>query len=120
EQALRLEPDFALAMAYHGSDTPGPDGAKELEAADAKAASLSKPEQLLIGAMLASRHSEFAKADDLWKQATDAVPTDWRVQMGRGTQLFLLERYADAIDALNTAVSINPNAGPAYNMTGYA
>src|SRR6266513_2538151 len=53
EQALKLDPDFALAMAYHGSVTPGADGTKELEAADAKAASLPKPEQLLIGAMLA-------------------------------------------------------------------
>ena len=120
EQALKLDPDFALAMAYHGSVTPGADGTKELEAAEAKAASLPKPEQLLIGAMLATRHGEFGKADDLWKQVADAVPTDWRVQNGRGAQLYGAERYADAIDALNKAVSINPNAGPAYNMIGYA
>ena len=71
---------------------------------------------MLIGAMLATRHGEFGKADDLWKQVADAVPTDWRVQNGRGAQLYGAERYADAIDALNKAVSINPNAGPAYNM----
>ena len=120
DQALKLDPDFALAMAYHGSVTPRADGTKELEAADAKAAAVSKPEQLLIGAMVASRHGEFGKADDLWKQAADAVPTDWRVHNGRGAQLYFAERYADAVDELNKAIAINPNAGPAYNMLGYA
>src|SRR6266487_5226954 len=87
--------------------------------ANAKAASLSKPEQLFIGAMLASYQNDFAKAEDLWKQAAEAIPTDWRVQMGRGSRLFLAEKYSEAIDTLNKATAINQDAGPAYNLIGY-
>jgi tetratricopeptide (TPR) repeat protein len=120
DQALKLDPDFALAMTYHGSVIPGPEGVKEMEQANAKAASLSKPEQLFIGAMLASYQNDFAKAEDLWKQAAEAVPTDWRVQMGRGTRLFLAEKYSEAIDTLNKATAINQDAGPASNLIGYS
>ena len=120
DQALKLDPDFALALAYRGTVTPGPEGAKEMEEAGAKAASVSKPEQLFIGALVADRHNDFAKADDLWKQAADTVPTDWRVHMGRGLHYYTEEKYAEAIDAFNKATSINPDAGPAYNMIGYA
>jgi tetratricopeptide (TPR) repeat protein len=120
DQALRLDPDFTLAMAYRGIVTTGPEGLKQIEQANAKAASLSKPEQLFIGATLATRQGDFAKAEDLWKQAAEAVPADWRVQMARGVQLFIAQKYGEAIDALTKATAINQNAGPAYNMIGYA
>ena len=45
---------------------------------------------------------------------------DWRVHMGRGSQLYVSQKYSEAIESLNKAVSLNPNAGPAYNMIGYA
>src|SRR5258706_1248231 len=119
-QALKLDPDFVLAMIYHGSVTPAPDGIKEMEQASTKAASLSKQEQLFISAMAASRQNNFAKAEDAWKQAAEALPSDWRVQMALGSQLFFGEKYGEAIDALNKANAINGNAGPAYNMIGYS
>lgn len=119
-QALKLDPDFALALVYRGAATPGPDGLKDMEQASAEAASLSKPEQLWVAAALAGRRGEFAKGEDLWKQVTDALPGDWRAHMNRGTQFFIGQKYPEAIEALNTATSINPNAGPAYNMIGYA
>ena len=40
--------------------------------------------------------------------------------MGRGTQLFTLGKYSEALEAMAKATAINPNAGPAYNMIGYA
>ena len=51
---------------------------------------------------------------------TEAVPGDWRAHMGRGTQLFTLGKYSEALEALTKATALNPNAGPAYNMIGYA
>lgn len=119
-QALKLDPDFALALLYRGIVTPGPAGLKDIEDANAKASGVSKPEQLLIQASLAGRRGEFGPSADLWKQLTDAVPGDWRAHMGRGTQLYASQKYGEAIDALGKATSINPNAGPAYNMIGYA
>ena len=43
-QALKLDPDFVLAHAYHGLATPGPDGLKEIESAAAAAGSLPEAE----------------------------------------------------------------------------
>ena len=120
DQALKLDPDFVMAMVYKANGTFGPEGATLLEQATAKAASLSKPEQLVVAATLAGRQNDFAKAEQLWKQAADAVPTDWRVQMALGPQLFIGQKYREALDALNRAIAINPNAGPAYNMIGYS
>ena len=51
DQAIKLDPDFALALAYRGSGVPGPEGLKDLEQASAKAGAASKPEQLLIAAL---------------------------------------------------------------------
>ena len=53
DQAVKLDPDFALALADRGTATPGAEGLKDLEDAKAKSASASKAEQLLIDAMLA-------------------------------------------------------------------
>jgi tetratricopeptide (TPR) repeat protein len=120
DQALKLDPDFALALALRGGTTPGADGVKDLEQANEKAAAASKPEQLLIAALLAGRRSEFTKSQEQWTQLTQAVPNDWRAHMGRGTQLFVLQKFGEALQELNKAVALNPNAGPAYNMIGYA
>jgi tetratricopeptide (TPR) repeat protein len=120
DQAVKLDPDFAQALAYHGIAVPGADGVKDLEQASAKAAAASKPEQLLIDALLSGRKSDFTKSTELWKQLTEAVPGDWRTHMGRGAQLFTLGKYKEALEALAKATALNPNAGPAYNMIGYA
>ena len=120
DQAIKLDPDFAQAFAYRGGGDPGPQGLKDLEQASAKASAASKPEQLLIAALLSGRQGDFAKSLDWWKQLTEAVPDDWRAHTGRGAQLFVLQKYSEALDALNKATALNPNAGPAYNMIGYA
>jgi tetratricopeptide (TPR) repeat protein len=120
DQAIKLDPDFAQALAYRGISVPGPDGLKDMEQASAKAGAASKPEQLLIAALLSGRQADFTKSQDLWKQLTEAAPDDWRAHMGRGAQLYVLQKYSEALDALNKATALNPNAGPAYNMIGYA
>ena len=61
DQAIKLDPDFAQALAYRGSAVPGPEGLKDLEQASAKAAAASKPEQLLIAALLSGRQADFGE-----------------------------------------------------------
>ncbi len=108
DQALKLDPDFALALVLRGTSTPGAAGLKDIEDAEAKSASASKPEQLLIDAILAGRRGEIAKSSEAWAQLAEAVPGDWRVHMGRGSQLVFAQKYPEAIDSLSKAVSINP------------
>ena len=120
DQAVKLDPDFALALAFRGTATPGAAGLKDIEDAKAKSGSASKPEQLLIDATLGARRGEIARSSEAWTQLAQAVPGDWRVHMGRGSQLVFAQKYPEAIESLNKAVSMNPKAGPAYNMIGYA
>lgn len=133
-QALKIDPDFALALAYRGTVTPGPRGQTDIEQASAKAATMAtgnpktktkatplpKAEQLFIEASLAGRRGELAKAEGLWKQVTEAAPQDWRAQMALAQQLLAEEKFGEAIDALNKAAAINSNAGPVFNSLGYA
>lgn len=131
-QAIKLDPDFALAIALRGTASPGPRGLADLEQANAKAhatttaptgaqsPAVSNPERLLIEAALASRRGEFAKSEGLYRQVTTAAPGDWRAYMSLAQQLSSQNKFAEAIEVLNKAVAINPNAGPVYNSLGYA
>ncbi|RPH55821.1 MAG: tetratricopeptide repeat protein, partial [Acidobacteria bacterium] len=120
DEALKLDPDFAQALAYRGVATPGPQGLKEMERASALAASLPTTEKLLIDATLAGRRGEFARSTELWKQLTDAIASDWRSWTGLGTQLYSNEKYREAADAFKKAAELNPKAGSAFNNLGYA
>lgn len=120
DQALKQDPDFAQALLYRGMVTPGPRGLGDMEEAKVKASSASKSEQLLIDAVLAGRRGEIARSEELWTQLADSLSDDWRVHMGRGSQLYAAEKYDQAIASLTRATSLNPTAGPAYNMIGYA
>jgi tetratricopeptide (TPR) repeat protein len=120
DQALKLDPDFVLAHAFHGLSTPGPDGLKEIEGAAAAAGSLPEPERVLIEGAAASRRGDLGKATTLFKRLTELAPGDWRGHYSLGQQLLGDQKYADAVAALKKATSLNPNAGGAQNMLGYA
>src|SRR6188768_403128 len=51
EQALRLDPDFVLARAYHAQSTPGDKGIRETEDAAKAADSLPEAERLFVQAI---------------------------------------------------------------------
>ena len=121
DEAIKLDPDFALALAYRGIVTPGRKGLEDIEQAKAKAGPVSKGEQMLIDAMLAGRRGEQARSVEIWGQLADAFPDDWRVHMGRGAQLYGSEKYDEAIVSFTKATTLEPTAAaPAYNMIGYA
>ena len=121
DEALKLDPDFALALLYRGNVTPGAKGLADIEQAKAKAASASTGEQMLIDAVLAGRRGELARSEEIWAKLADSFGDDWRVHMGRGAQLFGAQKYDDAIASLTKATTLEPSAaGPAYNMIGYA
>jgi tetratricopeptide (TPR) repeat protein len=120
EQALKLDPDFILAHAYRGQAMPGPDGLKELESAASAASTLPEGERTLIQGILATRQGESAKARDAYAKLTTLVPGDWRGHYLLGTQNLGDENYAAAVPQLRKAVELDPAAGGANNMLGYA
>lgn len=121
DEALKSDPDFALALMYRGIVTPGPKGLADIEQAKAKGALASTGEQMLIDAVLAGRRGELARSEELWAKLADSYGDDWRVHMGRGAQLYGSEKYDEAIASLTRATALEPSAtGPAYNMIGYA
>ena len=119
-QALKLDPDFVLARAYHGQATPGPDGLKEIESAREAAGSLPEAERTLIEGIAANRRGDFAQARASYTRVTELAPGDWRGHFLLGQRLLGDQKYAEAVQSMKKATELNPNAGGAHNMLGYA
>jgi tetratricopeptide (TPR) repeat protein len=120
DQALKADPNFTLAHAYHGIATPGPQGLEELQDAEAAAGSLPEAERALIQGFAATRSGEGAKAREAFTRVTQLAPGDYRGHLGLGQQLLGEQKYADATQALKKAVELNAQSGGAQNMLGYA
>jgi Flp pilus assembly protein TadD len=119
-QALEIDPEFALARALLGQATPGAAGLKEIETAASATSGVSEGERALIEGMLAARRGEAAKAEEAYRRVTQVAPGDWRGYHLLGQQLMGAEKYGDAERALTKATELNPQAGGAHNMLGYA
>jgi tetratricopeptide (TPR) repeat protein len=120
DAALKTDPDFALAHAARGAASPGPDGLKELETAAAAAAALPAAERALIEGVLAQRQGEPGKARAAFTTMTTAAPGDWRGYYLLGNLLVGTADYSAAVPALRKGLELNPAAGGANNMLGYA
>jgi len=120
EAALKLDPDFALARAYQGQATPGPDGTAELGKAAESAGSLPESERVLIQGFDAERRGDFTAAKAAYTKVAELAPDDWRGHFALGRRLLNEQRYGEAVEHLKRATSINAQAGGAQNLIGYA
>jgi tetratricopeptide (TPR) repeat protein len=119
-EALKLDPNFALAHDYHGQTTAGPEGLKEMETAADAAKNLPEGERSLIEGDLAVRRGENAAARRSFMRLIEVAPAYWRGHFALGTVLLNQEQYADAVQALKKATELNADAGAAQNQLGYA
>jgi tetratricopeptide (TPR) repeat protein len=119
-QALKLDPHFALAHAFHGFATPTADGAQEIADAAGATAGLPEPERLFIEALAFIRRGEYAQGGAAFKRLTEIAPGDWRAHYWLGAQFSFEQKYPEAVAAYKKATSLNPNAGTAQNGLGYA
>jgi tetratricopeptide (TPR) repeat protein len=120
QSAIEADPDFALAHAYLGMTTPGAEGMAELDRAVALSTSLPEAERLLIESMAAERRGEEARAFELAQRIVEIAPDDWRAHFRLGQKLNERYRLAEAAAELETATRLEPKAGAAYNLLGYA
>jgi Flp pilus assembly protein TadD len=119
-QALQLDQGFVLAHAFHSQLSPGERSAREAEEAAANAGSLPEAERLFVQSITAGTRGDTAEAESLLHQLTSSAPKDWRSHYALGLQLLNAQKYDEAVTALKRATELNPNAGVALNMLGYA
>ncbi|MBP7147882.1 MAG: tetratricopeptide repeat protein [Acidobacteria bacterium] len=119
-RAIELDPGFALAHAYLGNTTPGPEGVAHLERASGLAAKASEAERVLIQSALAGARGDGAKSQQLALRLAELAPRDWHAQFLAGQSLLFSRQEDKGITYLQKAVALNPAAGPAHNLMGYA
>lgn len=119
-QAVKLDPKFALALAFLGFYTPTEEGMSMLDRAVTLAAALPPAEKLMVEHLRTWRKGDIDASHAQRKQLKDLVPTDWRVSvlMGLGAQED--RQWEQAVAAFKEATRLNPDAAPAYNLLGYA
>jgi tetratricopeptide (TPR) repeat protein len=121
EAALKLDPNFVSARAMLGSTIFGPDGLRDLEQANSQAAKLPDAERAFIAAAYNSRRGDSAGAATEARKLTELRPADPRSHFTLGQSLmFGSEDYAGGSAALQKAIELQPNHGPALNSLGYA
>jgi tetratricopeptide (TPR) repeat protein len=120
EAALKLDPDFVLAQAYHGQAMPGTEGLAELARAAGAAGNLPESERALVQGLDAERRGDFKAANAAYAKVAELAPDDWRGHYALGRRLLNDQRYGEAVEHLKKATSVNPQAGGAQNMIGYA
>ncbi len=120
KRAIELDPDFALALAYLGTFTPGVEGVAMVDRAVQLASSLPEPERCLIEGQQALNNDEIERSRALLREVLVAKPGDWRVQTLLAALAFDDERWDESTAAAQKAIDASPRAASAYNYLAYS
>ena len=118
--AVAADPDFALATAYLGMVTRGPEGDALIDKAGKLAAPLPAAEKLMVAALAAARAGDTDKAAGILRHIAELAPGDWRTQLALAQHALGAEHFDDAIHAAEKATAMHPAAATAYNVLAYA
>ena len=125
EKALALDSNFAVAWLalsdaeYQLLDWRARDAA--LKKAKEYAGKASEKERLTIEAQYAAIiDKDRGKRQRLLEELTRKYPQEKHAFYELGSAHYAGKKYAGAIEALERAVALDPNFGPAYNMLGYS
>ena len=119
-QTVAVDPSCALAWAYLGSLTPGPNGRRMVDDAVVSSAAASEPERLHVLALAAQHRGDDEKALTLLRQARDLVPNSYRLNFAVAQRAAVMRLFSDAAGAAIRATEISPERGAAWNVLGYA
>lgn len=121
EEAVRLDPKFALAHAYLSVGQPKAKALELLAKAVRLAVGHDAAERAWIELYQAQRQGDAPKARALRQRLAELAPGDWRVALQLGTQAMFIDRDRKAaISHLRRATELSPSSGEPYNMLGYA
>lgn len=119
--ALVEDPNFALAYLYLGRSSTSPeDVASNIKKAMTLRDNVSVGERMIIEAEAAFFiDNDIGRATEIIKSLTELYPHDVRVFSRLGVSYYFAQNYEAALDVFNTAMTIDANYAPVYNMLGY-
>jgi tetratricopeptide (TPR) repeat protein len=121
EQALKLDPDFAMAWVLMANSAGS---ANEffaaVKAANANPAGLSDGERLTVEALDAGAKGEPERQRELLTKLVKAYPNDERAHNALGGFHFGRQEYPQAIEAYRKATQLAPTYSAPLNQLGYA
>lgn len=121
EEAVAIDPTFALAEYYVASTSPT---ATEFNAHLAKAVALagnvSPGERLIILGTQAGRNADRPRARQLAESLVVLYPNDERARFVLGSVYAAQQRYREEIAQFEEAIALEPTYSLAYNQIGYA
>lgn len=120
QKAIELDADFALAHAYLGRNSMGPEGVTHLEKAVSLAATLPEAERTVIEAMHQARTGEAAKARASWKKAAELAPGEWRLHVHLGSEANRMMSHDAALSHFEAAQKLKPDLAVVHNGLAYA
>ena len=118
DAALAADPSFGLAHLYRAITSPPSE--REGHMRHASSASVSEGERQMIDSYAAHLADDHDGEIALLNAVAEAFPADPRIPYRLGIEYYNLERYDEAVTAMQRAVAIDEDFGGAYNLLGYA
>lgn len=121
DQAIKEDPGFALAHLYRAlSSNTEKNYKKHLEQAYKLKDNVSQGEQLLIQSAYLNSENRPIESIATLEKLNKMYPQDKRVHQYLGIILLNQEKEDRAVKEFTTAIEIDPDYAPAYNLLGYA
>lgn len=119
KEALRADPDFALAHAYLGHLLPAPEGPDHAARALSISSAYPQAERLFIEAQVSQARGEDVRVRELRTRVATLAPGDYRAHFELAEQLYDDGRFEAAAKSFRRTIELNPKSS-AYNGLGYS
>jgi tetratricopeptide (TPR) repeat protein len=119
-KAVQEDPDFALAYAEKSQfENRGKNFIDDINKAVTLRDKVSDGEKLLIDSRHENLNGNVNKEVEYLEKAVSMFPNDERLHFSLAVVRQTNQMYDKALPELNTAIQINPQFSPAYNILGY-
>lgn len=122
DEAIKLDPDFALAHLYRGLTYVGGFNIaeKHMQKAVSLADKVTGGEKNLILYQQAAFNGDQVRQKMYLDNLIVAFPNNKRIQALAGTYYYIISDYKNALEHLKKSVAIDENFAPSYNTIGYS